>query len=973
MMAYNQNGSFPLAEREEARLAALAQYGTVGSEPEQEYDHIVGLAADVFDAPMAALTLLDRDRQWLKARVGIDICETPRDISFCTHAVLSDEIFVVTDATKDSRFAENPLVTGECHLRFYAGAPLIAPSGFRLGTLCIIDVAPRSLLTDKEERTLRRLARMAMDLLEQRRLRSIKRGATSLLSATPSAIVCADARSGITVWNKGAERLFGYARAEAIGQPFNAIVPDRLRKAGSPGLDHLCGAEAAVPLGRTVEASGLHRSGREIPVEISFARWGEGDDAGVGVIVKDITERKKREASIRLLFEASPVPMWLYDVDSLRFLAVNETAISRYGYTQDAFLAMTLLDIRPASDHEALVEAVRAMDSEHRQERSSRHLRADGSVIEVLTFSHPMPYEGRRARLVAVIDVTERNRASEELRSTRRFLHTVVESIPATLFVKDAKDGRFLLINRAGEELLGLSRDDIIGKTSFDLFPRAQADHDAGRDREALQSGQVQTKEEAISTRHKGVRLLRTAKIAVADARGEPEYLIGIAEDLTERKYTQARLDSLTWFDQLTSLPNRASFDAAVSACLAQRQRTTVFVIGLDRFRQLNETLGHATGDELLKAVASRLLRCIDGTGMICRASGDEFAILLPGQDGEADAGASECVLGAFETPFWVAGQAVHARASIGIAVGPEHGASAADLVAAAELALHDAKGNGGRRHRVFQEAMRSSVQTRQRLEGELRRAIRENEFELFFQPQVSLEDRAVVGAEALIRWRHPERGLLAPAAFLPVLEASEFAATVGHWTIATAAAYLARLRAAGLPIVQMGVNLFAAQLRNADLASVVVNALASHALPPGAIELEITENIMLEEDEEAVAPLRALRDFGVAIAFDDYGTGFASLSLLKRFPLTRLKIDRSFVRELASDRDDAAIVKAVLRLGESLGLGVIAEGIETPEQERLLAELGCREGQGYLYGRPMPAADFETLLGRAKRVRRAA
>jgi EAL domain-containing protein (putative c-di-GMP-specific phosphodiesterase class I) len=283
--------------------------------------------------------------------------------------------------------------------------------------------------------------------------------------------------------------------------------------------------------------------------------------------------------------------------------------------------------------------------------------------------------------------------------------------------------------------------------------------------------------------------------------------------------------------------------------------------------------------------------------------------------------------------------------------------------MASADLALSRAKAEGGGRYEFFQAGFRQQVSARRTLEEELRRAFGNGEFELYYQPQVRLSDGVIEGAEALLRWQHPERGLLLPGAFLPTLDRMSLAAAVGEWTIDTGCAFAAGLPGRGLPGIRLGVNLFAAQFRSGNLVSSVTGALAQSGLPATDLELEITENIVLRHDDAMTGPLRELRSLGVGIAFDDYGTGYASLSMLKRFPLTRLKIDREFIRDLVADPDDAAIVRAVLALGQSLGFEVIAEGIETAEQAAFLVAHGCDEGQGYLYGRPMPGAQFASLL----------
>ncbi len=303
-----------------------------------------------------------------------------------------------------------------------------------------------------------------------------------------------------------------------------------------------------------------------------------------------------------------------------------------------------------------------------------------------------------------------------------------------------------------------------------------------------------------------------------------------------------------------------------------------------------------------------------------------------------------------------------HVTASIGIAVSPSDGAEVGDLLSAADLAMYEAKAQGRNCARFFNAHLKDKVLTRRALEGEIRRAIEHEEFELFYQPQIRVADQALVGLEALLQWRHPTEGLLSPIRFIAAIESGAFAAEVGQWVMVTACAYAAELRKV-LPNLVMGVNLFGAQFQNGQLAAKVMDVLEATNLPPHALEIEITENIILAQDEWVLEPLRALHELGVGIAFDDFGTGYASLSLLKRYPLTRLKIDRSFITEICIDDADAAIVKAVIFLADKLKLQVIAEGVETVEQRDFLEKCGCRHVQGYLHGKPMAVGELEDFI----------
>ncbi|OAS27824.1 diguanylate cyclase [Methylobacterium platani] len=446
------------------------------------------------------------------------------------------------------------------------------------------------------------------------------------------------------------------------------------------------------------------------------------------------------------------------------------------------------------------------------------------------------------------------------------------------------------------------------------------------------------------------------------------EALAVLEERLRERARLMETLRRQAETDGLTGMSNRRGLALAMAqAAAAPEGPAAALMIDLDGFKKVNDALGHEAGDILIRQAGERLGACIGGDGLVARMGGDEFAILLPGRDGPAAEAAAETILHSLSEPFAVEGQTIHLGASIGIALSPRHGPLTDALLACADMALYEAKRAGRHCHRLFTPALRDATLSWTARQQELPRALAAGEFALVYQPQVDLRDRRILGAEALIRWRHPRLGLLAPGEFLAPLEASRLAAPVGRWVLRTACAQAAAWRSArhpaGAPDLRVSVNLFGAQFHSASLVDEVRAALADSGLPGSALELEITETIILQHDEALIAPLRALRDLGIGLAFDDFGTGYASLSLLKRFPLTRLKIDRSFVQGMDASPQDRAIVQSVLSLGRSFGLAVTAEGVETEAAARRLRAKGCEEAQGYLFGRPMEAAAFEALI----------
>ena len=438
-----------------------------------------------------------------------------------------------------------------------------------------------------------------------------------------------------------------------------------------------------------------------------------------------------------------------------------------------------------------------------------------------------------------------------------------------------------------------------------------------------------------------------------------------VLKDLTLQQREEEELRQQANIDALTGLANRGKFYRSVEEALIKPSPTAVLMIDLDGFKDVNDTLGHVLGDAILCEVANRLKHLAGPNDLVARIGGDEFALMLANLgDSQVAMQLAEAMITNIAKPITVDNHEVRVAASCGVAVAPAQAQEALELVSDADLALFKAKSIGRGRLSLFTPALRMEAIARRRYGLELHRAVSDGEFLLFYQPQVSLVSGAVIGAEALIRWRHPERGLLAPAAFLQALEGGTLAATVGSWVLNEACTQAAYWRRNGAASFRIGVNLCSAQFRVGDLANEVFETLQRHGLPPEALELEVTENIVLDDDGFVLDVLQRLHKHGVGIAFDDFGTGYASLSLLKTYPLTRIKIDQSFVRGIQTSKRDASVIRAILDMARSFDLETIAEGIETEAIKNYLRLEMCNEGQGYLFGRPMSAHQFEIHLG---------
>ncbi len=556
--------------------------------------------------------------------------------------------------------------------------------------------------------------------------------------------------------------------------------------------------------------------------------------------------------------------------------------------------------------------------------------------------------------------------ARGEMRQAKDTLATVIDTSHVAIVCCDL-DQSVVLWSRGAEQMFGYSTEEALGRQRLLVPPEGMAE---AQELFRRAYGGETVRDLHVKRRRKDDALLdvRLAAAPMRNADGTVRSVAFAYEDITDRKAAEEQLRRLAHYDQLTGLPNRALLQKELGRLLAQhggRAPTSIVLFDLDEFKDVNDTLGHSTGDQLLIEVGQRLMGVAEEravVGLASRLGGDEFVVVLPNcGDPRIVSELVELMLKRLNEPFIINDQLVHLGASAGVAIAPQDGADVEELIANADLALYQAKADGGRNLRFFMPVLRAQAQARRSLGLELRHAFANDEFEIHFQPQIRLSDKAVVGAEALLRWRHPQRGLLAPGAFIDTLAESAIASGVGRWIIRTACQHAAAWRAMGLPLVRVGVNLFPSQAYDEALSQDVMEALRDFGLPADTLELEITENIALNREDSAV--LQRLHDAGVKLAFDDFGTGYASLSYLTRLPLSRIKIDRSFVGKITRDAQDAAIVRSLIAMAHNLELGVIAEGVETSQQADFLINEKCEEAQGFLYAKPLPAEQFEAYL----------
>ncbi|MGD0960026.1 MAG: EAL domain-containing protein [Methylomonas sp.] len=564
----------------------------------------------------------------------------------------------------------------------------------------------------------------------------------------------------------------------------------------------------------------------------------------------------------------------------------------------------------------------------------------------------------------------QREHAEAALAASHGLLKAIIDTAPMRIFWKD-KDLRYLGCNPAFAKDAGESNPaDLIGKDDYQLAWREQADSYRTDDLLIMASGEPKLFYEEPQTTPDGrTILLRASKVPLQNEARETIGILGVYEDITEQKQADERIHYLANFDPLTGLPNRARLNDHLKYALSLAKRSTghlaLMFLDLDHFKDINDTLGHSVGDKLLIELAQRLRKVLREEDTVSRLGGDEFILLLPGIDTRGAAIVAQKILDALIQSYRIGHYNLTLTASIGIALYPNDGLDLETLSKSADTAMYRAKQEGRQGYRFFTPEMQASSERNLQLVNALRHALELEQLFVLYQPQVSLRDGRIIGAEALLRWRHPELGMVAPGEFISVAEDCGLILPIGEWVLRRAVQQAKQWLNDGFSPLIMAVNLSVVQFRHPDLPDLITRILNEEGLPANYLELELTESVAMHSPQAAIATMNNLHERGVKMSIDDFGAGYSSLSYLKKFKVYKLKIDQSFVRDISTDAEDKAIVSAVISLAESLGLKTIAEGVETAEQLAYLQDQGCDEVQGYLFSKPLAAEQFAELLMR--------
>ena len=575
----------------------------------------------------------------------------------------------------------------------------------------------------------------------------------------------------------------------------------------------------------------------------------------------------------------------------------------------------------------------------------------------------------------------KQNRAIEfKLKESERLHRYMVNSSPDIIYMLD-KEGRFTFVNDRIVQLLGYRKDELVGQHYSDLvyfedleqaryvFNERRTDERIARNVEL----RLKCKDPDSAPKHFETNTVPIELSATGIYQGKDEgqeYLgtYGVARDVTERKEAERTINFQAYHDLLTQLPNRALFKDRLNLALAQtkrsNQRLAVMFLDLDRFKLVNDTLGHICGDELLQAVSHRLQECLREGDTLARFGGDEFTLLLPQIYGQEDAEAiAKKIIAKLRDPFFIEGHELYVTISIGIAMYPHDGTSMEMLVKNADIAMYCIKGRGSNDYQFFSSEMNNVSVARLSLERDMRKAMENDQFTLYYQPQVDVVSGKIVAMEALIRWEHPDRGLIPPSEFVAVAEETGLIMQLGEWALRTACETLRSWQMGGIIDVRMAVNLSALQVEHKNFVDHIIREIKRNSLIGENLEVEITENLIMQDMDNTIQKLIKLNEYGVKVAIDDFGTGYSSLSYLQRLPIHTVKIDRSFVHEIKNQPGEACIVDAIIAMAKGLKLNLIAEGVETVEQFNYLREQGCTEVQGFMFGHPMTEREARKIL----------
>jgi diguanylate cyclase (GGDEF)-like protein/PAS domain S-box-containing protein len=918
-----------------ARARALARYEILGTPPEAVFDDIARRGAEVLKGAYGAISFFDDAPEggveWFKSGVGLPTAQLARAESFFlqyatgalppngggVEARSSSRYCIINDALSEKRTRDHRWVAAAPHVCFYAGVLILSRERLPIGVLSVFDVFGRELKSVDLE-VLVNLADLVAARLEAR----------------------AEAR------RERRQRQGGPAESG----PRQAVKPkSSANVAASASEEHVSNlTREFVQLEELLEDEIATRQSTEIKL------------------------REEKEFSDAVI-ASLPGAFFMFDKHG-RMVRWNQSFRQHTGYAETDIRDMRAVDFIAQHDRALAADAIRRIIERGEELTLEVDMTTrDGQESPYVLHGRSLEIGGERYCIGVGRDISERRRVEREIRDAKERLDLALEGSNLALWDWDLSSNE-VFFSEGWAEMLGITLDG----TSGAIFRGEQVialNHTEDQPRfEAALSNALRgaSDEFACDYRVPGedggwVWLHSSGKVTERDAAGLVRRMTGTTANITARKAAEERVEFLATRDPLTGLPNRMLLNDRLALGLAnaarKKTRLAFMFIDLDRFKTINDSLGHDVGDELLKRVASRLSACVRASDTVARLGGDEFAIILENlpPDGQEAQSIAEKMISSLAAPIQAGEHQLNTSCSLGIAVFPDDGQDAQTVMKHADVAMYDAKAKGRNNYQFFSQAMNAKAQERLAVENYLRLAQRKNELLLYYQPRVGFKTGEVTGVEALLRWNHPQLGLVTPEYFISVAEDSGLIVPIGEWVFEEAFRQVAAWQKKSERSLAVAVNLSGAQMFDAKrLTAAIESALAKSGLDPHDVELELTESMLLKNSDDAAAALQHLGELGVGIAVDNFGTGVSSLSYLRQLPIDTIKVDSSFVRDIGTDPNDEAIIRAIIAMTHSLKLNVVAEGVEREEQYRVLRDLECDEYQGFYFSKPLPPEEFE-------------
>jgi len=806
-------------------------------------------------------------------------------------------------------------------------------------------------------------------------LQSTSQHMSDIFNAAPDAMLIINTGGKIEDINKVAKELFGYSADELIGETVEKLMPERFRHHHTQLVDSSFDNPVRRPMSNDTELTVLTKDGTELPVEISLSySLREGDMHAIATL-RDVRERKETQNKLHrsqdVMKKAQLIAhfgSWDWDIPN-NTLEWSDEVYRIFGLRSQQLEVTyrTFLKQLHPDDKKNVIDAINASVVDNKPfDIQHRVVRPDG----IVRFVHQRGEvfrnkQGEALHMVGTVrDISKEKEAENEM----RLADNVFSHSSEAILITDTENN-ILRINKAFTEITGYSEKEALGKNPKNLLNSGYHDKAFYQAfwRNLIAAGDW---EGEIMDRRKNGEIFPTYH-SISVVKNDLDQIIqyiSIFSDITEEKRASEHIQNLAQYDQLTKLPNRMLFNDRLQHAITRAKRAKKIVglmfIDLDRFKSVNDTLGHHAGDLLLQEISQRLANIVRAQDTVARLGGDEFTIILEDLSYAEDAAiVADKLLLALQEKIVIGGNDIFIGGSIGISIYPADGGNTENIVKSADMAMYQAKEQGRNRYQFYTDELAQYAEKRFQIENRLRQALDNNELEVYYQPQIDISTGKLVGAEALVRWNDPEKGLISPADFIPIAEETGIIEPLGNWVLRTACKQTKAWQDEGFAPLRMTVNVAGYQIMQGSIIESTRTILEETGLAPELLELEITEGFVMDHPDKGVSILNELKQLGISLAIDDFGTGYSSLSYLKRLPIDRLKIDRSFVMDIPHDKDDEAIVATIIAIAKNLGLSIIAEGVENEDQIQFLIKEACFEVQGFYFSKPIPSNEFTQLF----------